>query len=104
VRSDLPIAPESPQVVSGRRAQVIRPACSHSHVLVDGLRSLVQSAGLLRAMTVTRLKMRYRYSLLGWSWALLQPLSLTVIYSLIFSHSTSDKTDSLPYTFLSSPG
>jgi lipopolysaccharide transport system permease protein len=48
-------------------------------------------------MTVTRLKMRYRYSLLGWGWALLQPLSLTVVYSLIFSHSTSDKTDSLPY-------
>ena len=98
MRSDLQIAPESPQVVSGRRAQVIRPACSHSQVLVDGLRSLVQSAGLLRAMTVTRLKMRYRYSLLGWGWALLQPLSLTVVYSLIFSHSTSDKTDSLPYT------
>jgi len=49
-------------------------------------------------MTVTRLKMRYRYSLLGWGWALLQPLSLTVVYSLIFSRSTSDKTDSLPYT------
>ena len=96
--SDLQIAPKSPQVVSGRRAQVIRPACSASHVLVDGVRSLVQSAGLLRAMTVTRLKMRYRYSLLGWGWALLQPLSLTGVYSLIFSHSTSYKIDSLPYT------
>jgi len=62
------------------------------------VRSLVQSAGLLRAMTVTRLKMRYRYSLLGWGWALLQPLSLTGVYSLIFSHSTSYKIDSLPYT------
>ena len=98
MRSDLQIAPKSPQVVSGRRAQVIRPACSHSHVLVDGLRSLVQSAGLLRAMTVTRLKMRYRYSLLGWGWALLQPSFLTFVYSLIFPHMTSDNTDSLPYT------
>jgi lipopolysaccharide transport system permease protein len=98
VKSDLQIAPEIPQVVFSRRAQVIRPACSASHVLVDGLRSLVQSAGLLRAMTVTRLKMRYRYSLLGWGWALLQPSSLTVVYSLIFSPVTNDKTDSLPYT------
>ena len=95
---------EGRQVVLHRRVQVIRPAYSPGDVLIDGLRSLALSAGLLRAMTVTRLKMRYRYSLLGWGWALLQPLSLTVVYSLIFSRSTSDKTDSLPYTFLSSPG
>ena len=98
MKSDLQIAPESPQVVSSRRAQVIRPACSASHVSVDGLRSLVQSAGLLRAMTITRLKMRYRYSLLGWGWALLQPSFLTFVYSLIFLHMTGDNTDSLPYT------
>jgi lipopolysaccharide transport system permease protein len=98
VKSDLQIAPDSPQVVSSRRAQVIRPVCFASHVSVDGLRSLVQSAGLLRAMTITRLKMRYRYSLLGWGWALLQPSFLTFVYSLIFPHMTSDNTDSLPYT------
>jgi lipopolysaccharide transport system permease protein len=91
------MARESGQVVLHRRVQVIRPAYSARDVLVDGLRSLVLSAGLLRAMTLTRLKMRYRYSLLGWGWALLQPVSLTAVYGLIFSHLASDKAESLPY-------
>jgi lipopolysaccharide transport system permease protein len=98
LNSDLEIARESGQVVLQRRVQVIRPAHSSKDVLVDGLHSLVLSAGLLRAMTLTRLKMRYRYSLLGWGWALLQPLSLTAVYGLIFSHLTGDKPEPLPYT------
>src|ERR1700752_5271547 len=65
--------------------------------MVDGVRSLVQSAGLLRAMVVTRLKMRYRYSLLGWFWALLQPLTLMALYCLIFPHFTNYNTKTLPY-------
>jgi lipopolysaccharide transport system permease protein len=89
---------EGPRVAPRRRVQVIRPAFSVSDALVDGLRSLVQSAGLLRAMTITRLKMRYRHSLLGWGWALLQPLSLMIVYSLIFSHLISEGTESLPYS------
>jgi lipopolysaccharide transport system permease protein len=80
-----------------RRIQVIRPIHSASDDLVGGMRSLVQSAGLLRAMTVTRLKMRYRYSLLGWGWAVLQPVSLMVLYSVILQHLTSHGTESLPY-------
>ena len=48
-------------------------------------------------MTISRLKMRYRYSLLGWSWALLQPLSLMVIYTLIFSNIIKYSTQDFPY-------
>jgi lipopolysaccharide transport system permease protein len=76
---------------------VIRPVHSVSDDLVDGMQSLVQSAGLFRAMTLTRLKIRYRYSLLGWGWALLQPLSLMILYSFIFSHLVN-RNEPLPYT------
>ncbi|MFL5269479.1 MAG: hypothetical protein ACJ8AH_23305, partial [Stellaceae bacterium] len=65
--------------------------------MIDGMRSLGQAAGLLRAMTVSRLKMGGGYSLLGWSWALLQPLSLMVIYTLIFSNIIKYSTPDLPY-------
>jgi lipopolysaccharide transport system permease protein len=99
------VQPRPPQTTSeelcgasGRRVQVIRPLHSVSENLIDGIRSLVQGAGLLRAMTVTRLKMRYRYSLLGWGWALLQPLSLMVLYSVIFSNITKYGADDFPYT------
>jgi len=80
-----------------RPIQVIRPVRSASEVMVNGMRWLIQSRGLLRAMTATHLKMRYRYSFLGWGWALLQPLTLMVLYTLVFSHLVSYRDESLPY-------
>ena len=88
---------EGSSTAAARPVQVIRPVRSVGDVLANGMRSLVQSAGLLRAMTVTHLKMRYRYSLLGWCWALLQPLTLMVLYTLIFSHLVSYSDGSPPY-------
>jgi len=88
---------EGSSVASDRPVQVICPLHSAGDVLVSGLRSLVQSAGLLRAMTVTHLKMRYRYSLLGWYWALLQPFTLMVLYTVIFSHLASYNDIARPY-------
>jgi lipopolysaccharide transport system permease protein len=88
---------EGRSATRARPVQVIRPVRSVCNILVDGMRSLALSAGLLRAMTVTHLKMRYRYSLLGWCWALLQPLTLMVLYTLIFSHFVSYSDTSPPY-------
>jgi lipopolysaccharide transport system permease protein len=42
-------------------------------------------------MTLTRLKVRYRQSLLGWLWAVLQPLALVVLYGAIFSHLATSR-------------
>jgi lipopolysaccharide transport system permease protein len=88
---------EGPYTAAPRPVQVIRPVCSVGDALANGMRSLVQSAGLIRAMTVTHLKMRYRYSFLGWCWALLQPVTLMVLYTLIFSHLVSYSDGSPPY-------
>ncbi len=95
---------EGSSVASDRPVQVIRPLHSAGDVMVNGMRSLVQSAGLLRVMTVTHLKMRYRYSLLGWCWALLQPLTLMVLYTLIFSHLVSYSDTSPPYALFAFTG
>src|SRR6202000_598025 len=51
------------------------------------LRSLASYRNLFSVMTATRLKIRYRQSVLGWLWAVLQPLALMVLYSAIFSHA-----------------
>jgi lipopolysaccharide transport system permease protein len=96
-KASLPSRSEGAFVASDRPVQIIRPIRSASEIMVDGTRSLVQSAGLIRAMTVTHLKMRYRYSLLGWCWALLQPLTLMALYTLIFSHLVRYRDESLPY-------
>jgi lipopolysaccharide transport system permease protein len=84
-------------IASDRPLQVIRPVRSVGEIMLDGMRSSVQSAGLLRAMTVTHLKMRYRYSFLGWYWAFLQPITLMLLYTLIFSHLVSYSDGSPPY-------
>jgi lipopolysaccharide transport system permease protein len=84
-------------IASGRPIQVIRPVRSAGDIIINGILSLVQSVGLLRAMTVTHLKMRYRYSMLGWCWALLQPLTLMVLYTLVFSRLVNFSDDSPPY-------
>jgi lipopolysaccharide transport system permease protein len=48
-------------------------------------------------MTATRLKIRYRQSVLGWLWTVIQPLSLMVLYAAIFSHVLAYDTASMPY-------
>jgi lipopolysaccharide transport system permease protein len=85
-------------VDSTRHLEIIHPVRSPLDLLVVGFRSLAQSASLLRSMTATRLKMRYRYSLLGWCWALLQPLTLMMLYVIIFSRFTRYGAERLPYT------
>jgi lipopolysaccharide transport system permease protein len=58
-----------------------------------GLRELVAYRELLGYMTVTRLRVRYQNSWLGWAWAVLQPLAflafLSMVGSTIGGHSTS---------------
>ena len=82
---------------ASRQSVIIRPRRSFFDVLISDLRSLVRSAGLLRAMTAMRLKLRYRQSLLGWLWGILQPMSLMALYSLIFSRLAIYGAQPLPY-------
>jgi lipopolysaccharide transport system permease protein len=48
-------------------------------------------------MTLLRLKVRYRQSLLGWLWAVLPPLVLMIAYTAIFSDVLGVKSGALPY-------
>lgn len=98
LKANLTTLPADTAAAADRRVTVIRPARSAFDVLTDGLTSLVRSAGLLRSMTASRLKIRYRYSLLGWFWALLQPLMLVALYSVIFSSLASYHPEPMPYS------
>jgi lipopolysaccharide transport system permease protein len=81
----------------GRPVKVIRPTLSTAEFLSVGLADLLRHRGLFAEMTVLRLKVRYRQSLLGWSWAILPPLLLMVTYTLIFSKVIGLRTGDLPY-------
>jgi lipopolysaccharide transport system permease protein len=80
-----------------RCERVIRPTRTLRELLFAGLGALLSCKGLLLEMTLLRIKVRYRQSLLGWLWAVLPPLLLMVTYTLIFSRVIGLKAGDLPY-------
>lgn len=47
--------------------------------------------------TVREIKVRYKQSILGGAWAILQPLSLVIIFTIVFSFIIRVPTDGVPY-------
>lgn len=61
------------------------------------LAELIEARELLFTWTMRDFKVRYSQSILGAAWAILQPLSLMVVYSVIFSVFIRVPTDGIPY-------
>jgi lipopolysaccharide transport system permease protein len=80
-----------------RWTKVIRPASFSPRMLVSGFRDLIQYRDLLLTLTIHRIKVRYKQSLLGVAWAVLQPLLLMVVYTIIFSVVTKVPHEGAPY-------
>jgi lipopolysaccharide transport system permease protein len=85
------------QPAPARQVKVIRPATFSPRDLLENLRSLASYGDLLRTLTSHRIKVRYKQSQLGVAWALLQPLSLMLIYTLIFSVIVKIPSEGVPY-------
>ena len=97
------LSPERNQSLLGSRGEtarsltVIRPPSFSFATIVSGLRMLVGYRDLLLTLTLFRLAVRYKQSILGWIWALLQPLAMMLIYTLVFSHVARVKSEGVPY-------
>jgi lipopolysaccharide transport system permease protein len=59
---------------------------------------------LLWLWTLREIRVRYKQSLLGVAWAVLQPLALTIIFTVIFSYLVRVDTDGIPYPIFSYVG
>jgi len=80
-----------------RRRLVIRaPKFSFANLLND-LRKFVKYRDLLYTLSVHRIKVRYKQSILGVSWAIIQPLAMVVILTVIFSLIVRMPSDGVPY-------
>lgn len=66
-------------------------------ILVESLSELGHYGHLLRSWTLREIKIRYKQSLLGGLWAVLQPLSIAVIFSIVFSFFVRVPTGDVPY-------
>jgi lipopolysaccharide transport system permease protein len=87
----------SRQAGAPRRVTTIRAPSLTLKGLAGDLSKLVQYRDLLYTLSVHRIKVRYKQSVLGAAWAILQPLSLMLIYTLIFSLIVRMPTGGTPY-------
>jgi lipopolysaccharide transport system permease protein len=80
-----------------RPIKIIRPVSFSPLDLLRELRGLWQYRDLFYTLTVHRIKVRYKQSVLGLTWAILQPLSLMLIYTVIFSVIAKLPSEGAPY-------
>jgi lipopolysaccharide transport system permease protein len=86
-----------PQVAIPRTLTVIRPPSFSLGTIVSATRTLVGYRDLLYTLTIFRLTVRYKQSILGWIWAALQPLAMVMIYTFVFSRVARVSSEGVPY-------
>lgn len=79
----------------------IRP--THEHALIDA-RELWQYRQLFRVLVWRLLKVRYRQTVVGLGWAVLQPLMFILVFSLIFGLLARIPTEGQPYPIFVASG
>ncbi len=92
-----PPAPRLEAAADGRRVTRIRPPTLSPRSVRDGVVKLWEYRDLLRTLTTHRVRVRYKQSLLGVAWAIVQPLSLMLIYTVVFSLFARIPSDGAPY-------
>lgn len=80
-----------------RQTQVLRPASLSLHALGDELARLGSYRDLFLTLLLHRIRVRYRQSALGYVWAVLQPVLMVAIYTLVFALFTRVPTANTPY-------
>ncbi|HEX5418136.1 MAG TPA: ABC transporter permease, partial [Chloroflexota bacterium] len=82
-------------------APVASAAGRNNHGMVSDLRTLYQYRDLLVLWAMRDIRVRYKQSFLGVAWAIIQPLSVMVIFTVIFSLIARLPSDGAPYPLFS---
>ncbi|HXG91542.1 MAG TPA: ABC transporter permease [Blastocatellia bacterium] len=83
--------------IDARPVTIIRAPSVSPFGLIKNLTELAHYRDLLYTLTVHRIKVRYKQSLLGGAWAVIQPLSMMLIFTLVFSLIARVPSDGAPY-------
>ena len=89
---------ESHPMQSRGRTYVIGPGNLSAAKLGRDLQKLWQYRDLLYTLSLHRIKVRYKQSMLGGLWAVLQPLSLMLIFTFVFRFVANISSDAIPYS------
>lgn len=80
-----------------RQVTVFEPPSLATVRPLAALKRLRQYSHLITALTVHRLKVRYARTHLGWTWAVLQPVSFMAVFTLMFSLLGRSPSGDVPY-------
>lgn len=97
IPSEFSILVEPAPSRAARRIRVMRSPSFSMRDLALGVVRLREYSDLLWTLSAHRVKVRYKQSVLGLAWAVLQPLSLMLIYTLVFSFISRVSTGKIPY-------
>ncbi len=86
-----------PAVLEARSTKVIRPPAFNPVTILRNLGEFSAYTDLFLTLSLHRIKVRYKQSALGIAWAVLQPVSLMLIYIAIFSIVTQMPSEGIPY-------
>jgi homopolymeric O-antigen transport system permease protein len=87
-----------------RRPVVVRRAGTRAWRPLGNIRQLADYADLFLTITEHRIRVRYKQSVLGLAWAIVQPVSMMLIFTLVFGRITHVPTDGVPYALFAFTG
>jgi lipopolysaccharide transport system permease protein len=93
----------SHQVAARRRLIIRAPSFSWAN-LTNDVAKLASYKDLLYTLSAHRIKVRYKQSLLGVTWAIIQPLSMMLIFTAIFSYIVRVPSEGIPYALFAYAG
>ncbi len=82
----------------------LRTVRARSGLAALDLRELLESRELVRAFVSRDLKVRYKQTVLGAAWAVLQPVANTLVFSVIFGRLAHVPSGEVPYPLLALAG
>jgi len=73
-------------------ARVEAQRADGSHAMVDRLTELIRYRELIKNLVIRDLKVRYKSSLLGFLWSLLNPLAMMTVFTIVFTFMMPDNS------------
>ncbi len=71
--------------------------CPASAWALPNLAELWEHRELLYFLTWRDIKVRYKQTVLGAAWAVIQPLGMMLVFTIVFGHLVGVPSDGLPY-------
>ena len=69
--------------------------------MITQVRQLIKARDLIWAWTARTLRGRYQQSVLGWFWAIVQPVATVAIFTVVFTRFVQVDTGGVPYILFS---